>query len=163
MYFVFLIIFFSILHQFNGQINILEVDQNIVTQGERLILSDTNTFPLINSDNYWSINVTDPQISFEFATEYSTFNYLISSIQIQIFTQFFSMFCTAEIGIDPTEYLLYYQVGLETRVINLGYYNWTVSGDIATLNIEPFPADRIVVSFDFNYLKILFNNMEYNF
>ena len=144
MYSVLLLIILSILARINGQINILETDDNIETQGERIVLSDVNTFPLINSENLWSINLTNPGISFKFDTE-STFNYLISSIQIQIFTQF-SPNCEMELEVNPSEYIVYYQIGNERRIINLGSYNSTVSGDTATVNIEPVPADRIIVS-----------------
>ena len=144
MYSVLLLIILSILARINGQINILETDGNIETQGERIVSSDVNTFPLINSENLWSINLTNPGISFKFDTE-STFNYLISSIQIQIFTQF-SPNCEMELEVNPSEYIVYYQIANERRIINLGSYNSTVSGDTATVNIEPVPADRIIVS-----------------
>ena len=128
----------------NGEMNILGNSNTIVTEGERISSSENNSFPLINSDNYWVINLTNPGISFNFETE-STFNFLINSIQIQIFNQF-SVDCINENDINRMEYIVYYKIGTENRVVNLENANWTISGDTATVNIQPIPADRIMVS-----------------
>ncbi|KAI6659216.1 hypothetical protein LOD99_14889 [Oopsacas minuta] len=114
---------------------------DVTTDGERLI---TSTFPFINSDNYWLINSNNPDVTFGLAADTSTFTFVITSIQIQIFVGS-SITCTLETTIRSADYLISYNIGQETRVLNLATDSTHISDHIASIEIEPIPADSITI------------------
>lgn len=125
-----------------GQINILE-DRTINTKGETL--TGTNSYPLIDSNSYWAIDLNSPDIIFELATESSTFNFLITSIVIQTFDGLSDM-CVTENIPSQQDYLVSYEIGGQTRFIDLNSQMGDVTSNTLVVGINSIPADRITVS-----------------
>ena len=124
--------------------NILQ-NSNVETQGTELILSDTTSLPLPNTDVYWIINQTSPNVAFSFTLE--DFNiFLVDSIEIQVFSGE-NAFCVQEKEVNIEEYLVRYRVKSESRQTRLSSFPITSNGDLVSVAINSaFPADSIEVS-----------------
>ena len=126
----------------HGQIDILR-DRTVNTKGETL--SSSNSFPLIDSNKYWLIDLDNFDVIFELATESSTFNFLITSIVIQSFDGISDM-CVVENIPSQQDYLVSYVIGGQERTINLNSEIGGVSANTLIVEIPPIPVDRITVS-----------------
>lgn len=126
----------------SGQIDILQ-DGTVNTKGETL--PSYSSYPLINSDSYWLIDLNNPDIIFELATDSSTFNFLITSIVIQTFDGI-SDNCVIENIPSQQDYLVSYEIGGQERLINLNSEIGNVDSNTLVVNINSIPVDRITVS-----------------